>query len=128
MYFDGSRQRARLPARDYAAEKLRPCVGAYRTLTLHNFRSYTEYAAEFTDGVMIVVGPNGSGKTNLLEALYVLSHGSSFRGADRDMVQRGAEWFRLEATYDGLERTMTCQLGDDGKIEKQFVLDGVKRA
>lgn len=103
-------------------------MAGYRALTLHNFRSYTEYSAEFSDGVTIIVGPNGSGKTNLLEALYVLSHGTSFRGADRDMVRRDGDWFRLEATYDGLERVMTCQLGIDAKIEKQFVLDGVKKA
>lgn len=103
-------------------------MAGYRALTLHNFRSYQEYSAEFADGVTIIVGPNGSGKTNLLEALYVLSHGTSFRGADRDMVMRDSDWFRLEATYDGLERVMTCQVGADAKIEKQFVLDGVKKA
>lgn len=103
-------------------------MAAYQTLTLHNFRSYQEYSAEFVPGVTIVVGPNGSGKTNLLEALFVLSHGSSFRGTDRDMVARGNDWFRLEASYDGLERVMTCHVGDDGKIEKQFVLDGIKKA
>lgn len=81
----------------------------------------------FAPGVNVIVGPNGSGKTNLLEALYVLSHGTSFRGADREMVAHGNDWFRLHAVYDGLERTLTCKLESPSVIDKQFTLDGVKR-
>lgn len=103
-------------------------MGAYTSLTLHNFRSYQEYSVEFDERVNIVVGPNGSGKTNMLEALYVLSHGTSFRGADRDMVAHGASWFRLEAAYDGTQRALACQLDPAGRIDKQFTLDGAKRA
>lgn len=82
----------------------------------------------FGSRVNIIVGPNGSGKTNLLEALYVLSHGSSFRGADRDMVAHGREWFRLQGLCDGAERTLVCKLEHPGVIDKQFTLDGLKRA
>lgn len=103
-------------------------MGAYSSLTLHNFRSYGEYSVEFSAGVNIIVGPNGSGKTNMLEALYVLSHGTSFRGTDREMVAHDSDWFRLEAAYDGLQRTMTCQIEPQGKLDKQFTLDGVKKA
>jgi len=103
-------------------------VGAYSSLTLHNFRSYGEYSVEFSTGVNIIVGPNGSGKTNMLEALYVLSHGTSFRGTDREMIAHAGDWFRLEAAHDGLQRTMTAQVDTTGKLDKQFTLDGVKKA
>ncbi len=102
-------------------------MGAYSSLELHHFRSYAEHLTSFAPGVNVIVGPNGSGKTNLLEALYVLSHGTSFRGADRDMVAHGNDWFRLHALYDGLERTLTCRLEPGSVIDKQFTLDGVKR-
>lgn len=102
-------------------------MGAYSSLTLHNFRSYGEYSVEFGAGVNIVVGPNGSGKTNMLEALYVLSHGTSFRGTDREMIAHDSDWFRLEAAHDGLQRTMTAHV-DSTKLDKQFTLDGVKKA
>lgn len=100
---------------------------AYRSLILQHFRSYAEYSVEFGPGVNIVVGPNGSGKTNLLEALYVLSTGSSFRVADRDLVQHGEEWFRLEGVWGQQQRILTYRRRAE-VIEKQFVLDGAKKA
>ncbi len=98
----------------------------YKTLTLQGFRSYDTYAVELTSGVNIVVGPNGSGKTNLLEALYVISTGSSFRAADRDLVKHDSDWFRIEAKYDDGERILTYSLIDI-QSPKHFSLDGTKR-
>lgn len=100
----------------------------YTSLALHNFRSYGRYALELSDAVNIVVGPNGSGKTNLLEALYVLSTGSSFRGAERDLIAHGSDWFRLEGMWDDQERTLTYQMRPGQKAEKQFSVDGAKKA
>lgn len=98
----------------------------YKNLKLQNFRSYDAYALAFEPGVNIVVGPNGSGKTNLLEALYVISTGGSFRAADRDLVRHGADWFRIEAHYDDDDRVLTYSLVDT-QSPKHFSLDGNKR-
>jgi DNA replication and repair protein RecF len=102
-------------------------MAAYHSLHLQHFRSYADYTVSFGDGVNIVVGPNGSGKTNLLEALHVLSIGSSFRGQDRDLVKRGQEWFRLEGVYDDQQRVLTYRQNEE-VVEKLFTLDGTKRA
>lgn len=98
----------------------------YKNLKLQGFRSYDTHAVALNPGVTIVVGPNGSGKTNLLEALYLISTGTSFRAADRDLVKRGAEWFRVEAQYDDDERVLTYSLVDTAS-PKHFSLDGIKR-
>jgi len=98
----------------------------YRSLTLQNFRNYDTHTIQLTPGVNIVVGPNGSGKTNLLEALYVISTGTSFRAADRDLVRQGHDWFRIEAQYDDDERMLTYSLVDI-QSPKHFSLDGTKR-
>jgi len=98
----------------------------YHRLTLQNFRSYDSYAVALSQGVTIVVGPNGSGKTNLLEALYVVSTGSSFRASDRDLVRRDAPWFRIEAQHDDDLRVLTYSL-EETQSPKHFNLDGVKR-
>lgn len=52
-------------------------------LVLQNFRSYGKKTFEFSPDVTLITGPNTSGKTNLLEAVYLLATGKSFR-ADRE--------------------------------------------
>ena len=50
-------------------------------LTLENFRSYPQQTLEFDPKINLILGPNGSGKTNILEAIYFLSCGKSFRAS-----------------------------------------------
>jgi len=52
---------------------------ALKQLQLQNFRSYFKKEFDFSDQTTLVVGPNASGKTNLLEAIYLLATGKSFR-------------------------------------------------
>lgn len=75
-------------------------------LRLQNFRSYKDASFELGPGVNIVVGPNASGKTNLLEALLVLSRGGSYRARDAELVRFNAPWARLDAHLtNGGQRT-----------------------
>ena len=61
-------------------------------IKLQNFRSYAKREFDL-DKVTVVVGENGSGKSNLMEAIYLLATGKSFR-ADREneMIQYGAQF------------------------------------
>ncbi len=71
-----------------------------RTLSLDGFRSYEQLAIEFGDGPHVIVGRNAAGKTNLLEALVVLSSGRSHRSSsDPELVRWGADFAR--AANDG---------------------------
>ncbi|MGH7928828.1 MAG: AAA family ATPase, partial [Candidatus Binatia bacterium] len=63
----------------------------------------------FDDGVNVIVGQNGVGKTNLLEAMYVLMHGLSFRVADKELARHDSPWFRLDGTFDDQRRTIRYQ-------------------
>ena len=98
-------------------------------IRLQNFRSYQDGAFEFSPAVNIIVGPNASGKTNLLEALLVLGRGSSYRVPDSDLVAFGAPWSRLDAhvgqsmhTVKLLPETRDRKLFEiDDKIYKRFV-------
>jgi DNA replication and repair protein RecF len=99
----------------------------FRSVDLYNFRSYTKYSVEFSPGVTVIVGPNGSGKTNLLEAIYVLGLGGSFRGVDRDMINHGEAWLKIQGLYNDQKRTVIYKLHPD-KLEKQFEIDGSKKA
>lgn len=48
-------------------------------VSLLYFRNYKEKIFSFEKGTTLIIGPNASGKTNLLEALYLLARGKSFR-------------------------------------------------
>lgn len=71
-------------------------------IRLQNFRSYKDAAFDLDGAVNIVVGPNASGKTNLLEALLVIATSKSYRGSSEELIKIKAPWARLEAhTPDG---------------------------
>ena len=60
-------------------------------LQINNFRNFSEVSLTPVRGVNLIHGSNGSGKTSLLEALYVLSSGKSFRSALVDpLIKDGA--------------------------------------
>lgn len=80
------------------------------SLRLQQFRSYHDALVGFDPGVNIIVGPNASGKTNLLEAVLVVAHGSSYRAKDAELLDFGADWARLDAATDMGERTVKMQL------------------
>jgi len=72
-----------------------------RTLTLSFFRNFQTLTLDFSDKINLLVGPNGSGKTNILEAIGYLSQGKSFRKAsDRDLVNFQSNFFRIAGTVE----------------------------
>jgi DNA replication and repair protein RecF len=76
-------------------------------LRLQHFRSYRDESFELAPGVNIIVGPNASGKTNLLEAILVLARGGSYRAKDTELVRFDRPWARLDANVaEGHKRTV----------------------
>lgn len=72
-----------------------------RHLSLNGFRSYEQLELDLGGGPHVVVGPNAAGKTNLVEALVVLSRGRSHRGgADPELVRWGSDFARLAARVE----------------------------
>jgi len=69
-------------------------------LRLAHFRSYDQLSLEFNERVMVILGPNATGKTNILEAMYMAATGQSFRADDSAIVQAGRDGYRIDAEYD----------------------------
>lgn len=68
-----------------------------QSLQLQNFRNYSKQEFKFASGTTLLVGPNTSGKTNLLEAIYLLATGKSFRaGVEKEMISYGKEIARVQ--------------------------------
>lgn len=50
-----------------------------RNLSVARYRSFDSYRLDLDEGVTVLAGPNAAGKTNLIEALQLLTSGASFR-------------------------------------------------
>lgn len=68
---------------------------------LQNYRSYIDDVFEFSPDVNIIVGPNASGKTNLLDALYFIASGGSIKLSRDSIIRDEQAWARV----DGLTST-----------------------
>jgi len=82
-------------------------------IRLNNYRNYQSFNLEFDSGLNIIVGPNGIGKTNILESLIVVSNTHSFRlNNDRDLIKKNEEYGRIELESDkGLFRVVINKEG-----------------
>jgi DNA replication and repair protein RecF len=96
-------------------------------LSLTNFRSYKERSVSLDPGITVVVGPNATGKTNLLEAVFVMATTRSFRAKDKELIHHGETFYRLVAATDEGERSLGYQSTIEG-TEKRAHYDGVKQS
>lgn len=88
-----------------------------KSIKLTNFRNHTNYSLECTNETSLILGENGCGKTSVLEAIYILTRGKSFRATDPEIIKRDTDFYRIElqfvsgeqitATYDGKNKTYT---------------------
>lgn len=96
----------------------------FQNLQLKNMRSYTSYSTTLSPGTNIIVGPNASGKTTIVEALYMLSRGKSFKGSLRDVVAHGAEWTKISHTdSSGNEREVRLKRTNTDTLDKEFIVN-----
>lgn len=96
-------------------------------LSLRAFRNYASLDQELDPGLTLVVGPNGHGKTNFIEAIYVLCLGRSFREhRDSRLIRFGEPGARLAGTAHWRKREHTIQLTWERGGSKQAELDGAR--
>lgn len=106
-----------------------------KTIQLQNFRSYEKADFKFNERTTFIIGPNTSGKTNIIEAIYFLTSGKSFRTEkDLQTITFEADLARVKGIIlpDGhqLELEVVLTNGEIGgkKIPlKKFLVNGVSR-
>ena len=82
-----------------------------KNLTLTNFKNYGEGKISFSKRINCIVGNNGVGKTNILDAIHYLSLTKSFfNSVDGVNIKHGEDFFILSGVFDsdGEEETITC--------------------
>jgi DNA replication and repair protein RecF len=71
------------------------------SIKLRDFRNYDKEEKVFKKGLNIIIGANGRGKTNLLEAIYFLLQGNSMRTNDvKEMIRKGREEALVEGSFE----------------------------
>ena len=102
-----------------------PPVARLAHLAVRDFRNLANVELSPPAEGLVVVGENGQGKTNLLEAIYYLQILRSVRGArDQDLVRFGADAFHVSATVD-IDRCHEIGVGFERSTKRKRVrLDG----
>ena len=71
----------------------------FELLELLNFRNYHKLSLKFSPNVNIIYGKNGSGKTNIVEAIYVLALTKTFRNVnDKSLIRKSCEKAKIKGT------------------------------
>ncbi len=102
-----------------------------KKLNLQNFRNCSKKVFEFSDKVNLIVGPNAAGKTNILEAIYFLATGRSFRVklVEREAIRYGEEIARITGNVgeeERLEIVLTAgEVGGEKSAKKKYQVNGV---
>jgi DNA replication and repair protein RecF len=74
------------------------------SLYLQNFRNYREISIPFSKGTNLILGSNGEGKSNLIEAIYMLSTSKSFRSApDKKIKRAGTDGYIVVGQFSNNE-------------------------
>ena len=103
-----------------------PPVARLRHLVVRDFRNLADVSLDLPPPGLALVGDNGHGKTNLLEAVYYLHLFRSFRGArDPELVRFGATTFHVAAAADGTRWARVGAGFERVSGQRRIVLDGV---
>jgi DNA replication and repair protein RecF len=103
-----------------------PRPAQLRALALHDFRNIAAARLELPPEGIALVGENGQGKTNAVEAIAYLRLLRSLRGArDRDLIRFGAPAFHIAAEFEHLP-ALRASVGADRAGRKKVTLDGAE--
>ncbi len=90
-----------------------------RTLELFAYRNHAQVSLAFESRLQLITGANARGKTNLVEAVYVLATGRSFRrqAHNRDLIRSGEDEAALRGRIerDGLETDLSVRISRKGQ-------------
>ena len=76
-----------------------------KSLSLLNYKNFDDYKVEFDAKINCFVGPNGVGKTNILDAIYHLSFGKSyFNPIASQNIKHNEDFFVVDGVYEKNER------------------------
>ena len=99
-----------------------------KKIALTGFRNYEWETVDFEGGINIISGLNAQGKTNLLEAVYMLSCGRSFRTRfDKELINFDYSAAEILADIESQGREQTISIALKSGCPKKILVNGVKK-
>ena len=96
------------------------------SLELKNFRNYSHALVKFKDGLNVLYGKNASGKTNMLESVYLCSIFHSPRTTkDKEMILMGESKAQVKIVLESKVRRQTINLQIDEQGKKKVAVDNI---
>jgi DNA replication and repair protein RecF len=95
------------------------------SIQLTHFKNHKEAKHDFSEHLNLIVGLNGTGKTNLLDAIHFLCNTkSAFTSIDQNAIQQNEAFFRLEGVFedDGRKEKVECVC--QNTTAKTFLVNG----
>lgn len=90
-----------------------------------SFRNHSHSSAVFDEGLNVLAGNNGEGKTNFLEGIFLFASGKSFRGQkDREMIKFGSDCACLRLTFEDKNAVHTLEAQLFKNKKRRLVKDG----
>jgi len=101
---------------------------------LTNFRNFKKKTIDFSQEVTVIVGPNASGKTNILESLFLLSSGKSFKAQiEEEMIDYNNDLARITGKVSSMQNVESSTLeailtrGTEDWPRKKLLINGVPK-
>lgn len=97
-----------------------------KSLSVANFRNYKQEKINFSENTNVIYGNNAQGKTNLLEAVYLFSHGKSHRAkSDSELVGFGQDFARLTLEFADKDREYRAAFYLEANGKKRVKINNV---
>lgn len=97
-------------------------------IALSGFRNYDEDCAVFDPGINVICGDNAQGKTNLLEAVYIITGAHSFRTRfDRELIAFDSDYASVLADITSQNRELTVQMRFKRGQTRNITVNSVKK-
>lgn len=97
-------------------------------LQVRDFRNYKGFTLDLHEQLTVIHGPNAAGKTNLIEALQLVTAGESFRKPLwNDIIREGAERARVSMSAQGDGRLLEVTLDVEAGKRRQYSVNGSRR-
>ena len=97
------------------------------SITLENFRNYETETINLSPLTNVIHGDNAQGKTNILEAVYLFSHGKSHRAkTDRELIKFGNDFATLSIDFHDKNRDYTAKMRLMKNGKKSIMINHVK--